>query len=338
MIDLRSFLYIKPRLRPPLEWLSRGYRFRQGLGAGPSRGILLQGFLLFCVLLPCGCGRSADLIVGSKNFTEQVILGELLARYLENELSVRVERKLNLAGTFLCHEALKNGEIDLYVEYTGTAFTAILRHDPSSDPQHVYQVVKRDYERRFGLEWTEPLGFNNTFAIMVRGADARRLGLDTISEVARYTPEWRAGFGYEFLARADGFSGLASLYGLRFAEAPREMDLGLMYRALNDSQVDLIAGNSTEGLVEALDLKVLEDDRGYFPPYQAAPVVNQLTLNRISGLRNALRRLADRISDESMRRMNYAVDGEGISVKVVVGRFLAGQGLLKKVPSQKELE
>jgi len=276
-----------------------------------------------------GCSANPDrrIVVGSKNFTEQVILGELLAQHIESKTGLEVERRLNLGGTFICHQAITAGEIDVYVEYTGTAFTAILRHEPISDPSQVYQQVKKEYAQRFGLEWTEPLGFNNTFAIIVRGEDARQLNLHTISQAAKYTPEWRAGFGPEFMERADGFAGLAATYGLRFAEAPRVMDLGLMYRALIEKQVDLVAGNSTDGLIASLGLVVLEDDRHYFPPYEAAPVVRQQTLERHPELRAALQHLGGLISEEDMRRLNYQVDGEHRDVKQVVQEFLQSKGL-----------
>jgi len=290
--------------------------------------------LLLCVLAllltspHLGCSRTGEVItVGSKNFTEQIILGELLAKHIESRLGVEVDRRLNLAGSFLCHQAVISGEIDLYVEYTGTAFTGILGHDPTGDRDQVYQSVKQEYADRFSLEWTEPLGFNNTFAIMVRGEDARNLGLKTISDASVHTPNWRAGFGYEFVERADGFRGLAAAYSLGFVEQPLEMDLGLMYRALKDGQVDFIAGNSTEGLIDVLDLAVLEDDRHYFPPYQAAPVVNRGALERHPGLRAVLRSLSDSISDADMRRMNYAVDGERRDVREVVRQFLESKGL-----------
>jgi glycine betaine/choline ABC-type transport system substrate-binding protein len=288
----------------------------------------LCALILVALFFQFGCSKPGDVItVGSKNFTEQVILGELLASHIESKLGVQVDRRLNLAGTFLCHQAVASGELDLYVEYTGTAFTGILGHEPSVDRDTVFRTVRQEYADRFDLEWTEPLGFNNTFAIMVRGEDARLLGLETISDAAAYTPNWRAGFGYEFMERADGFQGLAAAYGMQFAEPPLEMDLGLMYRALNEGQVDFIAGNSTEGLVEVLDLVVLEDDRRYFPPYQAAPVVNRDALRRHEGLRAVLGSLAGSISDADMRRMNYAVDGERRDVREVVRAYLDSKGL-----------
>lgn len=284
--------------------------------------------VLILIVMLAGCGGSGHrIVVGSKNFTEQVILGELLAQHIESKTGLEVDRRLNLGGTFVCHRAITAGEIDTYVEYTGTAFTAILKHEPIGDPNHVYQQVKREYAERFGLDWMEPLGFNNTFAIIVRGEDARALNLRTISQAAKYTPRWRAGFGYEFMERADGFAGLAKTYGLRFAETPRIMDLGLMYRALTEKQVDLVAGNSTDGPITSLDLAVLEDDRHYFPPYEAAPVVRQQTLERHPDVRAALQHLGGLISEEDMRRLNYQVDGQHRDVKQVVQEFLRSKRL-----------
>ncbi len=275
----------------------------------------------------CGAGRDDRIVVGSKNFTEQIILGELVAQHLESRTGLRVERRLDLGGTFICHQALRTGQIDLYVEYTGTALTALLREQPARDPQEVYRRVREEYGRRFELEWMPPLGFNNTFALVVRGEDARRLKLKTISDMAAQAPRWRAGFGYEFMERADGFAGLASTYGLRFGSPPRTMELGLLYRALKEKQVDIVAGNSTDGLIAALDLVVLEDDRHYFPPYYAAPVVRRPTLERHPPVRAALEELAGKISEEEMRRLNYGVEGEHHDVRQVVRDFLRAKGL-----------
>ena len=262
--------------------------------------------------------------VGSKDFTEQIILGELVAQAIENKTGLEVQRRFDLGGS-LAHEALLAGEIDLYVEYTGTALTAILKLPPLSDPKEVYRRVKDEYAARFGLEWSEPVGFNNTFAILVRGADARRLKLKTIADAARYAPKWRAGFGQDFMSRPDGYEGFARTYALRFAEL-REMDLSLTYRALVDGQVDLIAGNSTDGLIARHDLFQLEDDRRYFPPYDAVPVVRQETLKRRPELRAALQALGGLISVEEMRQLNFEVDGARRAAKDVVDEFLRKKG------------
>ena len=261
-------------------------------------------------------------VVGSKDFTEQVILGEMIAQIIENRTDLQVERRFELGGD-LCHRGLLAGEIDTYVEYTGTAFAAILKHPPISDPREVYDQVKREYETLFNLEWLDPLGFNNTFAILVRGDDARRLHIKTISEAARYAPEWRAGFGQDFMSREDGYPGFARAYGLKFSQPPREMDLSLTYRALAAGQVDLIAGNSTDGLIDKLGLFQLEDDRHYFPPYEAAAVVRRETLQRYPQLQDAINSLAGKITNEQMRKLNYAVDGEKRDVKDVVREFLS---------------
>jgi glycine betaine/choline ABC-type transport system substrate-binding protein len=288
-----------------------------------------RAFLIVCLILLAGCGvgRRDTIVVGSKNFTEQAILGELLAQHIEARTGLKVERRFYLSGTYICQQALLAGRIDTYVEYTGTALTAILKQSPEGDSRAVYERVRREYASRFGLVVMEPLGFNNTFAIVIRGEDARRLGIHTISEAARYTPQWRAGFGFEFMERPDGYAGLVRTYGLVFGAPPRIMDLGLLYRALLDKQVDLVAGNSTDGLIAARDLAVLEDDRHYFPPYEAVPIVRQDTLARHPAVREALAQLSDKISDEEMRRLNYSVDGKRKDTTVVVREFLRAKGL-----------
>lgn len=279
------------------------------------------------VLLGTTCRPShSGIVIGSKNFTEQAILGELLAQYLEHR-GFPVERRFYLAGTYVCHQAILAGRIDMYVEYTGTALAAILKQPPPADHDAVYRRVKEMYAREFGLDVLAPLGFNNTFAIVIRGEDARRLHLRTISDAARYAPQWRAGFGYEFIERQDGFPGLARTYGLQFAQPPRIMDLGLLYRALESKQVDLVAGSATDGAIQALDLTVLEDDKHYFPPYDAVPVVRQKTLERYPGLEAALDALAGKISEQDMREMNYAVDGQHRDVVDVVREYLRRRGI-----------
>ncbi|MBD0305123.1 MAG: ABC transporter substrate-binding protein [Nitrospiraceae bacterium] len=275
-----------------------------------------------------GCGRSDHtIVVGSKNFTEQVILGELLAQQIEAKTDLQVSRKLNLGGTFICHQALVAGQIDTYVEYTGTALTAILNAPPSGDPDAAYRTVQEAYRERFHLQWLPPLGFNNTFAILIRDEDASKLGVRTISQLAEHASKLQAGFGYEFLERADGLRALAHTYGLRFAEPPRVMDLALTYQALADRKVDVIAGDSTNGLITSLGLAVLRDDRHYFPSYQAAPIVSEATAARLPQVRDALSALAGTITDDDMRRLNYQVDGRRRNVKEVVGEFRNMKGL-----------
>jgi osmoprotectant transport system substrate-binding protein len=278
-------------------------------------------------LAGCRSARADTLIVGSKNFTEQIVLGELLAQQIEAHTALRADRRFDLGGTLLCQQALLAGQMDLYPEYTGTALTVILKEPPASDPAAVYQTVRDAYKSRFGLEVGPPLGFNNTFAIVVRGDDAARLHLRAISDLIPIAPKWRAGFGYEFMERPDGYPGLVKAYGLSFGSQPRIMDLGLLYRALQEKQVDVVAGNSTDGLIAALGLVVLEDDRHYFPPYQAVSVVRGVALEQHAGLREVLDALGGTISEDDMRRMNYALDGEHRDVTSVVRDFRAAHHL-----------
>jgi len=278
--------------------------------------------VLLALLTGCGPSRENRIVIGTKNFTEQLVLGEIIAQQIEAKTHLPVERRFYLAGTYICHQAILGGRIDIYPEYTGTALTAVLKETPSADREKVYDQVKTEYAKRFNLTVGPPLGFNDTFAIEIRGDDARRMGLKTISQAARYTPKWRAGFGYEFMERPDGYKGLAATYGLHFAGNPRIMDLGLLTRALKDKQVDLIAGNTTDGLIPALDLFVLEDDKHYFPPYEAVPIIRQQTLASHPEVKQALDELAGKISDSEMRQLNYAVDGQHRDVKEVVHEFL----------------
>ena len=280
-------------------------------------------FVAGTALLLAGCVvKKSGLSIGSKNFTEQLVLGELLAQYLGRFTALPIEKRFYLAGTYICHQALLAGRIDMYVEYIGTALVAILKEPPSSDHTAVFNIVKEKYASKFGVEALPSLGFDNTFAMVMRGSDARRLHVKTLSDAAAIAPQLRLGVGYEFLERADGYKGLVSKYGLQFKEAPRVMDLGLLYRALQNNQVDLVAGSNTDGLIAALDLVVLEDDRHYFPPYDAVPLVRRETLQRYPKVAAALQRLSGRISAEDMRRMNYAEDGEKRDAAAVVKDFI----------------
>lgn len=287
---------------------SRNLRF-----ADASRYFLFVVFIITATILSltsCGPPRPDHPVIGAKNFTEQVILGELLAQQIEARSGLKVERRFYLAGSYICHQALISGRIDAYVEYTGTALTAILKQPVSRDPQAVLNTVRQLYAQKYNVAVTAPLGFENTFAMIVRGEDAQRLHLTTLSQAAQYAPQWRLGAGYEFEERPDGLPGLSQAYGLRFADAPRIMDLGLLYRALNNHQVDMIAGNSTDGPIAAFGLKVLEDDKHYFPPYQAVPLVREDALQRWPQMRVAINSLAGKLTADDMRAMNEAVDGQ----------------------------
>ena len=278
-------------------------------------------------LSACHKPAQSKITIGSKFFTEQVILAELLAQHIEAKTGIPVVRKTNLGGTLLVHKALLAGELDLYVEYTGTALTAVLNETPTADSDAVLQRVQKEYAERFHLEVTEPLGFENTFAMVIRGDDAKNLHLRTISDIAHLAPKWRAGVGYEFLERPDGFPGLTARYNLHFAESPKVMDLGLIYRALVDHQVDIVAGNSTDGLIDALGLVALADDLHYFPPYDAVPIVRQSTLAQFPLLRPALADLAGKLSTTDIRRLNYALDAQHQDAAGVVRSFRQSRGL-----------
>ena len=304
-----------------------------------SRLLLRAGVLIaFASILISCTDRRDTIVVGSKNFTEQAIIGELIAQHLESQTHLHVQRRFYLSGSYICQQALLAGRIDLYVEYTGTALAAILKEplpSESSNPgdsakssrEVVFDRVRTDYARKFNLEVEPSLGFNNTFAIVIRGEDARALGLQTLSQLDAQAPHWRAGFGYEFMERADGFPGLAKTYNLHFAAPPRIMDLGLLYRALLDHQVDVVAGNSTDGLLSARDLVILDDDKHYFPPYDAVPVVRPAALQAHPEVRAALAQLSGKISDHEMQQMNYAVDGQHQDTTDVAHNFLHSKGL-----------
>jgi osmoprotectant transport system substrate-binding protein len=283
--------------------------------------------IFVCLFVSCGKSQKPRLTIGSKFFTEQVILAELLAQHIEARTGVHVDRKSNLGGTLLCHKALLAGDLDLYVEYTGTALTAVLNESPSRDSHDVYDRVKQAYAQRFNLEVTEPLGFENTFAMVVRGDDAQRFHLRNTSDIVPYAPKMRAGFGYEFIERPDGFKGWSQLYGLHFAAPPSVMDLGLIYRALVDKKVDIVAGNSTDGLIDALHLVPLVDDKHYFPPYDAVPIVRRDALAKFPQLRSALADLGNKISAEEMRRLNAEVDADQRDAAAVVRAFRASKSL-----------
>jgi osmoprotectant transport system substrate-binding protein len=301
-----------------------------GRPCGILRGLRRSASWVILLSLLCSCAPSHvdRIVIGSKNFTESLMLGELLAQQIEAHTSLKVERRFYLAGTYICQQALLAGRIDIYPEYTGTALTAILKQKVGGDKTEVYQRVKSEYETRLGLTLGPPFGFNDTFAMEIRGSDARRLNLKTLSQAAAFTPQWRAGFGYEFMERPDGYAGLAAAYGLHFAAPPRIMDLGLLAPALKDHQIDIAAGNATDGLIPALDLFVLDDDRHYFPPYEAVAVIRQQTLREHPEVAGAVAELRDTISDQEMQQLNYSLDGQHRDVKDVAHEFLRSKGLV----------
>ncbi|HTJ29716.1 MAG TPA: glycine betaine ABC transporter substrate-binding protein [Acidobacteriaceae bacterium] len=285
--------------------------------------------LLCLPILSCEPPRADHPVIGAKNFTEQVVLGELLAQEIEAKTHLKVERRFYLAGSYICHQALVAGRIDAYVEYTGTALTAVLKQPlpQTHDAAQVLNSVRSLYASRYNIRVMPPLGFENTFAMIIRGEDARSLHIQTLSQAAPYTPHWRLGAGYEFAERPDGLAGLTRAYGLHFAAPSRTMDLGLLYRALQEHQVDMIAGSSTDGPIQALHLSVLADDKHYFPPYEAVPLVREEALKRWPELHQAFDALAGKITAEEMRTMNEAIDGEHRDPAEVVREFRRRKGL-----------
>jgi osmoprotectant transport system substrate-binding protein len=275
---------------------------------------LSAGVLLFSA---ASCSRQKPIVVGSKNFTEQVLLGEILAQQIERRLAVPVVRKLDLGGTLLAHEALTGGSIDLYPEYTGTALTAVLKRPSLPGAKAVFDAVQEAYHRQWQLEWIAPFGFINTFAMVVR----RDSGQSTLSGAAQ-AQAWRLGMGYEFRQRPDGLDGLLKTYNLRLQGEPVTMDLGLLYAGLQSRKVDMIAANSTDGLLSVLEVTALADDRNYFPPYQCAVIAREGTLARYPGLRAALEQLSGAITENVMRNLNYQVDGKHRRVADVAEEFL----------------
>ena len=285
---------------------------------------------LLCALLliaACSPPHPNHPVIGAKNFTEQVLLGELLAQEIEAKSGLKVERRFYLAGSYIAQQAIAAGRIDAYVEYTGTALTAILKQPVDKDPASSLATVTRLYREKYKIVVAPPLGFENTFAMVIRGADAKRLNLQTLSQAVPDAPKWKLGVGYEFEERPDGLRGLSAAYGLNFDGSPRTMDLGLLYRALNSNQVDIVAGNSTDGPIKAFGFQVLQDDKHYFPPYQAVPLVRQQALERWPQMRAAFEILAGMVSAAEMQAMNEAVDGQHRDPAEVVREFRTRKGL-----------
>lgn len=292
---------------------------------------MLFGVLaLLAIFAGSGCNPSEEktVTIGSKHFTEQEILGEMMAILIEENTDIRVVRKFNLGGTMVCFNALKTGDIDLYAEYTGTGLVNILKMEALKDPGRTFQIVKDAFYERFGLIWLEPLGFDNTYTLTMRKAHAAALGVKRISDLAKYRDELVPGFDAEFLQRTDGYPGLRKHYGFEFRERPKQMDPGLMYKALAEKAVDVIDGFATDGRIPAYELVTLEDDKQFFPPYYAAPLIREDTLSRFPELRETLGSLAGAIDDAAMQEMNYHVDKMEKSPSAVAREFLQSKGFI----------
>ena len=290
---------------------------------------ILASLLTLAVLVPAlaGCSKSDKIVVGSKDFTENKILAEMMAQLIESKTDLSVERKLNMGGTFVCFEALKKGEIDLYPEYTGTALTAQLKRPVDPDPDKVYRIVSEEFEKQFKITWLKPLGLNNTYAIAMPRKLAEKNGIESIGDLAKKPGQFTYGADHEFFNREDGYNGLVKAYGLSF-KGVSKMNMSLKYQAISSGKMDLTDVFQTDGQLKAFDLKVLKDDKHFFPPYYAAPIVRDETLKKYPKLREALDSLGGKISDETMRELNYRVDNKKENVASVAEDFLKKSGLL----------
>jgi len=271
--------------------------------------------------------NARTVVIGTKNFTEQLILGELMAQMIEARTSLKVERRFNLGGTMICHGALLSGEIDLYAEYTGTGLTAILKEPVIADPEAALRHVRNVYAERFKISWLKPFGFNNTYAITVRKDQAKTLGWNKISDLKKNQKGIRAGFTAEFAERPDGYPGLSRAYNLRFNEI-KDLEPSMMYKAIAGGEVDVICAFSTDGRIVSYQLKPLDDDRKFFPPYQAVPIIRGRCLQENAELGDVLSSLGDVLDNDAMQRLNFEVDGEGLSPAEVARAFLKSSGLI----------
>lgn len=284
------------------------------------------------LVVTAGCSGPAPenvIRVGSKNFTEQLILGELMALIIEEETDLEVKRVFNLGGTMICHNGLESGTLDAYAEYTGTALTAILKKDVIREPDDAYAAVAHAYRERWNVDWLAPFGFNNTYALTVRRTFADENNLKTISDLAAMADTLKAGFTAEFMEREDGYPGMKAHYGLAF-EDTIDMDPGIMYEAVANGGVDVICAFATDGRIAAYDLHMLEDDKDFFPPYYAAPVIRMEVKEKYPEAAAALEKLGGRIDDAAMRNLNYQVDEEKREPEAVAREFLEHQGLIKR--------
>jgi osmoprotectant transport system substrate-binding protein len=292
---------------------------------------ILAALLLALAAASCKSrtGSADTVVVGSKHFTEQEVLGEMLSILIEQRAGLTAVKKLNLGGTMVCFNALRAGDVDVYVEYTGTGLVNILDKEAIRDPDKAYETVKEDFKKKYGLVWLRPLGFNNTYTLTMRKEQAKALGIKTISDLEKYRDRLQPGFDAEFMERPDGYPGLTRHYGFQFKKKPKQMDPGLMYKALQEGAVDVIDGFATDGRIPAYGLVTLKDDRGFFPPYYAAPLARSETLSKYPRLREALNLLGGRISDEAMQKLNFEVDEKERRPADVAREFLKSEGLIK---------
>jgi osmoprotectant transport system substrate-binding protein len=294
-----------------------------------KRMISLTLVMLFALpILFTGCSKNKTITIGSKDFSENIVLGEILAQLVEAKTDLKVSRKLNMGGTFVCFEAIKKGEIDIYPEYTGTGLTAQLEMDVISDPDEAYRVVSEEFNKQFEITWLEPFGFNNTYALAVTDEVYQTYGINTYSELAKVSENLVFGAEHEFFDRQDGYDGLVKLYGMNFKGDPKKMNVSLKYQAIGSGDIDVTDAFSTDGQIKQYNLKVLEDDQGFFPPYYAAPIIRNKTLEKYPELKEVLNSLAGLIDDSVMTELNYKIDVENKDVEAVAKEFLESNNLL----------
>lgn len=293
-----------------------------------KKTIMIFTLILVLAFTLIGCSGSDKVTIGSKDFGESVVLGEMMAQLIEEKTDITVDRKLNMGGTFVCFEAIKNGDIDIYPEYTGTGLTAQLKMDVISDPDEAYQAVAAEFDKQFEIKWLEPFGFNNTYTLAVTDEVYQQYGIETFSDLAEVSGELIFGAEHEFFDRQDGFDGLVEMYGIEFKGEPKKMNVSLKYQAIGNGDMDVTDAFATDGPIKKFNLKVLQDDKGFFPPYYAAPIIRNETLAAHPELEEVLNMLAGRIDDAKMTELNYRIDVEGEEVETVAAEFLQEEGLL----------
>ncbi len=295
----------------------------------------LLGICMLIIMVSAAWGAAAQgsrdqqkVVVGSKPHAEQYILAEMISLLIEEKTDLAVEQKLGIGGgTSNLHPAMLAGDIDIYPEYTGTGWLFVLQMDLIEQPDELYAAVKEEYEKEFGITWLGRYGFNNTYALAVRNEFADRYGLKTYSDLAEVSHELVFGAEYDFFERDDGFDALSAAYGLNFRDT-RELDIGLKYQAIGSKRVDVINAFSTDGLLAEHDITVLEDDKFFFPSYEAATIILTSTLEKYPQLEDVLNLLAGAVSDEAMTRMNYRVEEVNEDPRAVAREFLMEAGLL----------
>lgn len=284
--------------------------------------------LLLPSVVLTGCSSSNTVTVGSKDFSENIVLGEIFAQLIEAKTDLKVIRKLNMGGTFVNFEAIKNGQIDLYPEYTGTALTAQLKMDVITDADETYRIVSEEFDKQFNIKWLKPLGFNNTYTLAVTNEIFETYRIETFSDLAAISENLVFGAEHEFFDRQDGFDGLVKTYGMKFKGEPKKMNVSLKYQAMGSGDIDVTDAFATDGQIKQYNLKVLKDDKNFFPPYYAAPIIRKEVLEKYPELEQILNSLEGLIDDETMMEMNYKIDVDNQDIKKVAEDFLREKGLI----------